>query len=38
MATLLRMVNKQQRARLALLVTPPPKPEAPRQLVLRLAR
>ncbi|MEV6132647.1 integrase core domain-containing protein [Streptomyces violaceusniger] len=62
MAALLRMVNKKQRARLALLVTPrsvlrwharlvarkwtyphrrpgrPPKPEALRHLVLRLAR
>jgi hypothetical protein len=62
MAALLRLVNKQQRARLAPLVTPrsvlrwharlvarkwtyphrrpgrPPKPEALRQLVLRLAR
>lgn len=62
MAALLRMVNKHQCARLALLVTPrsvlrwharlvarkwtcphrrpgrPPTPEAPRQLVLRLAR
>jgi len=62
MTTLLRLVNKKQRARLALLVTPrsvlpwharlvarkwtyphhrpgrPPKPEALRQLILRLAQ